>query len=60
MYLGCTWRIPALYLTRICYRIDPAHDRIDRAGDSPQGSARIQHGVRKRRETTGTNRVIRA
>ena len=27
--------------------------------DSAQGSARIQHGVRKRRETTGTNRVNR-
>jgi hypothetical protein len=24
MYLGSTSRIPALYLTRICYRIDPA------------------------------------
>jgi len=32
MCLGCTWRIPALYLARICHRIDPAHDRINRVG----------------------------
>jgi hypothetical protein len=35
--------------------------RPHRSGrDSAQGSAPIQHGVRKRRETTGTNQVIRA
>jgi len=40
MDLGCTWRIPALYLACICRRIGAAHDRMDRAGIACRG----QHG----------------
>jgi hypothetical protein len=47
----------ALYLARIYRRIGPAHDRMDRPGMA-QGSAPIQHGVGKRRETAGINRTI--
>jgi hypothetical protein len=32
MFLGCTSRIPALYLTRVYRCVKPYHDRMDYAG----------------------------